>query len=179
MGTAKARLEIRPGTTFLEQCIRTLREAGCRLVVAVVSDEDDWAARLADVSGAAVVVNDLRDSQQIDSLRLGLAYLPEDSAGAVVLPVDIPGVSAATVRRLIEAFAEGQASIVMPRYDNRPGHPAIFRRSIFGEFLADPLPRGAESVIDAHHDRAEIEVDDPAIHLDVDSPDDYERIRDR
>lgn len=177
MGQPKAQLELKSGITFLEQCVHTLREAGCAYVIAVVSGEDDWAARLADVAGAAVVVNDLPESQQIDSLRLGLAHLPEDCAGVVVLPVDIPKVRPETVQKLIVAFHSGDAPVVVPSHDGRNGHPVLFRREMFGELLADPLPRGAESIVEAHEDRAEIDVDDPNIHFDVDEPADYDRLR--
>ena len=90
MGTPKALLEVE-GTTFLERAVHLLRDAGCRYVVAVVND-DDWIERLADVSGAAVVINDAEGTEQIDSLCLGIANLPEDSDGVMVLPVDFPGI---------------------------------------------------------------------------------------
>jgi molybdenum cofactor cytidylyltransferase len=176
MGVSKAQLEAEPGVTLLERAVHTLREAGCRLVVAVVSSEEDWSARLADVAGAAVVINDRPDSQQIDSIRLGIAYLPDDSAGAVVLPVDYPALRSSTVRQMIDVFTQNQAPVLIPVCIGQPGHPAIFSRAIFGELLTDPLPRGAETVIEAHAgDRIELRVDDPAILLDVDSPSDYER----
>src|SRR5437870_412265 len=97
MGSPKPLLET-DGTTFLERAVHLLREAGCRYVIAVVRD-DDWIERLADVSGAAVVVNEADESEQIDSLRLGIAHLPEDSQAVVVLPVDFPRVKLETVKR--------------------------------------------------------------------------------
>src|SRR5687767_13114110 len=78
------------GTTFLERAIKLLRTAGCRYVVAVVNDSDDWIARVADATGAAVVINDRKDSEQIDSLRLAIANLPDGYDAVVVLPVDFP-----------------------------------------------------------------------------------------
>ena len=42
MGVPKPQLEVEPGVTLLERAIHTLREAGCRYVVAVVNDADDW-----------------------------------------------------------------------------------------------------------------------------------------
>ena len=176
MGTPKAQLEVRPGTTFLEQAVHLLREGGCRFVVAVVNADEDWTARLADVAGATVVINERQDSQQIDSLRLGLAYLPDDSEGVIVLPVDFPGVRVETVARLLESFRERGAAITVPTCDGTPGHPVIFARAVFGELLADPLPAGAESVVEAHiNDRAEVPVDDTAVLHDVDSVADLHR----
>jgi xanthine dehydrogenase accessory factor len=174
MGSPKAQLEAEPGQTFLERSVHLLREAGCRYVVAVVNDAEDWTARLADVAGAAVVINDVPGSPQIDSLRLGLAWLPDDAAAAVILPVDFPAIQLATVRMLVHAFRESQPGLLLPRYDGRPGHPVIVARALFGEFLAEPLPRGAETVVLAHPDRVEVEVDDAGVLLDIDTPAEYQ-----
>lgn len=177
MGSPKSELEIEPGLTFLERAVNVLRAAGCRYVVAVVGKEGDWAARLADVAGAAVVINDLSDSEQIDSVRLGLAHLPEDSAGALVLPVDLPRIQESTVRGLIDAFVESGHGITLPTHGGVGGHPVLFARAVFPDLHKPDLPRGAESVVDLHaENRRVLEVDDAGILFDVDTPEDYERI---
>src|SRR5688500_19901080 len=101
MGIPKPLLEV-DGTTFLERAIKVLRTAGCTYVVAVVNDSDDWIARVADSSGAAVVINDQPKSQQIDSLQLAIANLPDGYDAVVVLPVDFPRVTQETVNALLE-----------------------------------------------------------------------------
>ncbi|MEX2283942.1 MAG: nucleotidyltransferase family protein [Gemmatimonadota bacterium] len=175
MGVSKAQLEFEPGVTLLEHAVQILRKAGCRYIVAVVNVGDDWTARLADVAGAAVVINDRPNSQQIDSIRLGIVHLPDDAAGAMVLPVDFPALRVGTVTSMINAFEHRQPPVLVPICLGRPGHPVIFSREIFGELMTDPLPRGAETVVDAHRpDRFELRIDDPGILLDVDSPADYQ-----
>ncbi len=177
MGSPKAQLEARPGVTFIEHAVHMLREAGCRYVVAVVSDSEDWTARLADVAGAAVVFNDRPGSHQIDSIRLGLAWLPDDAAAAVILPVDFPSLRVETVRTLVSAFQAKQPTVLLPTYRGRSGHPVLVARSLFGEFLTEPLAHGAETIVESHPDRALLEVADPGVLLDVDTPDEYQRWR--
>ena len=178
MGQSKAQLEAAPGVTFLEHAVKALRAGGCRYVIAVVNDEEDWTARLADVSGAAVVVNEMKGSQQIDSIRLGLAALPEDSAGVMILPVDFPGLQPGTVETLVSTFAKTRPPVIVPVHNGTPGHPVVFARSVFGELLAEPLPNGAESIVEAHaQDRVEVQVADPAVLVDVDTPEDYKRFK--
>src|SRR5688572_30835187 len=174
MGEPKALLQV-DGTTFLERAVHLLREAGCRYVVAVVND-DDWIERLADVSGAAVVVNDAEGAEQIDSLRLGIANLPDDSDGVMVLPVDFPRIKAETVSRLAAEFARTDAAILNPAYNGASGHPVIFANRILPELLEPDLPDGARAVIDAHAGEAAIvEVDDPGVLIDVDTRSDYQQ----
>jgi CTP:molybdopterin cytidylyltransferase MocA len=177
MGSSKAQLEVAPGVTFLEHAVHVLREGGCRYVVAVVNDAEDWTARLADVAGAAVVINDRPASHQIDSLRLGLAWLPDDAEAAAVLPVDFPALRAETVRLVMEEFKIRRPPLLLPTYSGRTGHPLLVARSFFGEFLAEPLPHGAETIVESHPDRVLVEVDDAGILLDVDTPDEYRKFR--
>ena len=175
MGTPKPLLDI-DGTTFLERAVHVLREGGCRYVVAVVND-DDWIERLADVSGAAVVINDAENSEQVDSLRLGIANLPEDAAGVLVLPVDFPRVAAETVRMLIHEFEQAPAPVLNPAYDGVAGHPVLFSRAVLSELMQPDLPDGARTVIEKHQrDARVIDVDDAGIVADVDTREDYNRI---
>jgi molybdenum cofactor cytidylyltransferase len=173
MGRPKPLLEV-GDTTFLERAIHLLRDAGCRYVVAVVND-DDWLERLADVSGAAVVINDRPDAEQIDSLRIGIANLPDECDAALVLPVDFPRIRLDTVTRVIDEYQSSGAAIINPAYQGKAGHPVLFASSVFPDLLAPDLPDGARSVIDAHAKNARtIDVDDDGILIDIDTPADYE-----
>ena len=175
MGTAKALLEI-DNTTFLERAVHVLREGGCRYVVAVVND-DDWIERLADVSGAAVVINDKDNAEQIESLRLGIANLPDGADGVLVLPVDFPRVSVPTVKALIEQFERAPSPILNPAFDGVAGHPVLFARSVLVELMQPDLPDGARSIIEKHKaDARVIGVDDAGVVADVDTREDYARI---
>ena len=176
MGEPKPLLEV-DGEPFIERAIRVLREGGCRYVVAVLNEDADWAQRLADVAGAAVVMNPNATSEQLDSLRLGLAALPADGDGAAVLPVDFPRLRAATVAALVDRFAAGDARIVIPDHNGETGHPVLLARTLFAELGSASLPEGVRSLLAAHE--AEIErvpVADAGVLLDVDSPDDYRRV---
>lgn len=172
MGEPKALLEV-DGVTFLERAVHLLRDAGCRYVVAVVND-DDWVERLADVSGAAVVINENEGAEQIDSLRLGIVNLPDGAAAVVVLPVDFPRVSLETVKRLVREFEQSSAPILNPAYNGEAGHPVLFARALLPELLEPALPDGARTVIDRHaREACAIAVEDAGILIDVDTPGDY------
>ena len=174
MGQPKPLLEI-DGVSFLERAIKLLRAAGCRYVVAVVNDKDDWITRLADANGAAVILNEDAGSEQIDSLRLGIANLPEGYDGVVVLPVDFPRIQQETVNRLVAEFNSQRASVLNPAYNNEVGHPVIFSSDVAAELLQPNLPDGARTIIEQHAtDARTIAVDDPGILIDVDTPADFQ-----
>lgn len=173
MGRPKALLEV-DGTPFLERAIKLLRQAGCRYVLAVVSD-DDWLVRLADVNGAEPIINEAIAAEQIDSLRLGIANLPDGYDAVAVLPVDFPRVRQETVDALFAEFAQHPAAVLNPAYQGKPGHPVIFARDVVAELLRPDLPAGARTVIERHGAQARVlAVDDPGVLIDIDTPTDYQ-----
>lgn len=173
MGQSKPLLEV-DGTPFLERAIKLLRHAGCRYVIAVVNDSDDWIARLADANGAEPVINDRPDSEQIDSLRLGIANLPDGYDGIIVLPVDFPRVQPETVSALFAEFQQHPVAVLNPAFDGKPGHPVIFARDVVAELLRPDLAEGARTVIERHLAEAKtLNVDDAGVLIDIDTPADF------
>jgi CTP:molybdopterin cytidylyltransferase MocA len=54
----------------------------------------------------------------------------------------------------------------------------IFDRRLFGELRAAPLDEGARIVVRAHWDESvDVPVDDPGALMDIDTPADYQRLR--
>lgn len=170
MGRPKPLLEL-DGEPFLGAAVRTLREGGCRVVVAVVASEDAAAAAR---SAGARVAEGAPDGEQIESLRHGLDAMGSDIDAVVVLPVDQPRVAASTVRALLLAWRRDPAAIVRPVHDGRPGHPTVFPRRSWGSLRDPGLAAGARSVVEAEP-VLDVMVDDPGVLIDIDTPDDYRR----
>jgi len=180
MGRPKALLPIGPaGETFFDRITRTLIEGGVQDVVVVVgADADAIRAVVAPASLHVQLVNNPDfERGQLTSLLAGLRTVdrPGVSAALVTL-IDSPLISAADVRRLIEARREHRAPIVRPARNGRHGHPVIFGRELFDELRrADPA-QGAKSVVHAHAvEIVEIEPDGEGAFIDIDTPEDYER----
>ncbi|HEX6587821.1 MAG TPA: nucleotidyltransferase family protein [Longimicrobiales bacterium] len=175
MGTPKAALDA-GGATFVVRAVDALRDGGCRDVLVVIGPDEGGAGSAAAQAGAHVVVNTAPDSEQIDSLRLGLRNLNPGALGAVVLPVDHPMVSSATVRAVVDAWERTRAPIVRASHRGEPGHPTIFAVTVFDDLLRGELPDGARTVVAAHQaELVDVPVDDEGVTTDIDTPDDYRR----
>ena len=179
MGEPKAMLAA-GDETFLQHAVRALQEGGCAYVVVVTGSLDGEAAlRIAEDAAeldAGIAVNPAAQSEQADSLRIGLAALPPEALAAVVAPVDVPDVSGALVRAVIDAFIRTGAPVALPAREGRHGHPVLFARRVFGELMQADLPQGARTVVHAHAaELAPVPVD--ALPVDLDTPDDYRRWR--
>jgi molybdenum cofactor cytidylyltransferase len=110
----------------------------------------------------------------ITSLRVALASLGTSVAGFAYLPVDHPMVRADTVAKLLEAARAADATLTVPMFEGKRGHPAVFGRALFEE-LADPgLQGGAKTVVHRHLPEALlVEVDDVGVLTDIDTPEAY------
>ena len=151
----------------------------------VVAPAGDLAARI----GAAlarhrppppIVANPDPGRGQLSSLLVGLEAVDPARGveAALVTLVDVPLVTAATVRALLDRYRRTRAPIVRPARPDRPGHghPVVFGRPLFAALRrADPAA-GAKPVVRAHEAEAEdVVVDDPGAFTDIDTPDDYRR----
>ena len=148
-------------------------------MILVVGRHDDAALRAAVAElEAEFVSNPDPDRGQLSSLVAGLdvadhAYRAE---AIVVLPVDVPLVTAAAIRALRTRAASGDAVIFRSASGGRHGHPVLFTRQVFDELRhADP-DLGARAVVRADRSRVvDVEVGEPGVLEDVDTPDDYRR----
>jgi CTP:molybdopterin cytidylyltransferase MocA len=105
------------------------------------------------------------------SLRTGIAAVPEDCDGAMVLLGDMPGVSTALIDRLIAAFEPmAKRAICVAVAGGRRGHPVLWPRAFFGKIAALTGDKGARDLLEAHAGQTtEIEADDDAPLTDIDT----------
>jgi molybdenum cofactor cytidylyltransferase len=162
--------------TFAERAVETLRAAGCRTIVLVANAGAEWAEPFAASAGIQLVLNPQAESEQVDSLRLGIRALPADSAATLILPVDLPLITEETAQALVEAWRSEPALLYLPFHNTVAGHPVLLDAALYGELLATELEEGLRTLIMSHaRDLREVKVDDPGILIDIDTPDDYWR----
>ena len=158
------------GVPLVRRVAEAALSSGARPVVAVTGHA---AAEVrAALDGCAVTFTQNADyaSGLASSLRAGLAALPPDVAGALVLLGDMPGVTAPLLDRLIAAFAaDPGAEAVVPVHAGRRGNPALLGRALFAAAAALTGDEGARRLL-ALARVVEVEIDDEAVLLDVDEP---------
>lgn len=152
---------------------RRLREAGCSAVVLVTRPEV-----------APLFVQDTRmrvaistEAQQAGSLIVGLEAAALDGAPdaiVVVTPVDALPARAETIEQLVAAVQAG-VEAATPRHGARGGHPVVARARLLTAACADKLPL-RDVLLALGVKRLRVDVDDPAIGSDLDTPADVVRL---
>lgn len=89
---------------------------------------------------------------------------------------DHPLVRQETFQSIVDYYRRADKPIVIARHEGHRGHPVIFDRAVFGELLSAPEEEGARHVVNADPSRvAYVDLDDPGINLDLDTPADLAR----
>ncbi len=182
MGRPKATLPLPGGHTFLSRAVATLRDAGLADIVVVVRDVGIVSQALpAPGLPVRIVVNPDPERGQLSSLLLGLDEVDRPGVEAVLVTlVDVPLVSAGTVRAIIAAWGRTHAPVVRPVAGDRHGHPVIFSRELFAPLRAADPAVGAKPVLRAVGARmCEVCVDDDGAFVDADTPEEYEQLMQR
>lgn len=175
MGQAKSLLDW-GGRPLVAAQVEALQAAGCAPVIVVLG------ARAAAVRGALPpsarwTTNAAWREGRAGSIRAGARAVPAHAARIVVASVDQP-CSAEAVRRTIEALAaDPEVRIAVPRHDGRNGHPPVFDTALLPELrLVSERSEGLREL--RRRWRAAtifVEVDDPLVLLNLNTPEDYRR----
>lgn len=174
MGRPKALLEY-GGETFLDRQIALYSSIGARVICVLGHDAERLAAGLRRADEAVLVLNPAPEAGQFSSLQCGLRVLCADTEAFFFTPADSPGVRPETLKALLDGFDPQAADCVQPEHGGRHGHPVLAAARMAAEFLALPRERSAREVIRLSRRRF-IDVADPFVLLDVDTPEAYQNL---
>ncbi len=136
---------VRPGGAALENL---LRESGAKVILCANADEGMGASLAAAVSASG------------------------DVAGWVIALADMPYIRPETIEKIAASLAAG-AAIAAPAYRGERGHPVGMSARFRAQLEALHGDEGARALLKQNAGLIElIEVDDPGVCRDIDTPDD-------
>jgi molybdenum cofactor cytidylyltransferase len=113
------------------------------------------------------------DLPMFESIRAGFRAAQEidPSAWIVLQPGDHPEVSPATLRALTDGSLQRPVAAVFPQHANRGGHPVLIPPAVAAQILTADCPAGLGQFWLDHPELCHrLEVDDPTILRDIDTP---------
>ena len=169
MGPENKLLAEMDGAAMLQRALEAARASQAAALLVVTGHERE---RIEAAVAAPTVHNPDYAEGLSTSLRAGIAALPEDIDGAVVLLGDMPFVSAAHIDRLIAAFnpLEGR-SICVPTFNGKRGNPVLWGRELFAQMGGVSGDVGAKHLIGANGGLlVEVPMPDAGVLRDIDTP---------
>lgn len=175
MGYPKPLLKI-GNETFVAHLATAMLTAASRLVVVVGAHADRVRRAIPNDPRIAIADNPDYLRGQLSSIKAGIHALSPDCAATLVHLCDHPTVKPETFAAVVGEYRAAAKLIVVARHRGRRGHPVLFDRSVFAELLAAPEDQGARVVVNADPQRVSyVDVDDPGVVLDLDTPADLRR----
>ncbi len=171
LGQPKQALEL-DGQTLLERAVAAAAAVTGDRVICVLGA---WQPEAP--PACRTVVNGRWRDGMARSLVAGLAEVPA-TAGVLVTLCDQPAVGSAQLEKLLRLYRREPESIVAADYGDRAGVPAVFPAHLRSRLMALRGDRGARELL---RDPALTlrRVSMPEAVLDIDTPADWERYRQR
>jgi molybdenum cofactor cytidylyltransferase len=173
MGSCKQLLPLGEKTVII-RCLEALITGGADEITVVVSKTGDEVVKAVQHYPVKIVVNPESAGDMASSVRAGRDALTAEASGVIVSLCDYPLVSMQTISRLIGEHGNFPGKIIIPCHQERRGHPLLFPRAILNELINDLILR---DLVRQEPERILcLNVNDPGVLLDMDTPEDYRHI---
>ena len=172
LGRPKQLLPFR-GATLLDATLATARASGVAQVLLTVGGSADEVRDTVGVAGVDVVPAPDFTEGCAASIRAAVRAVRADAEGLVVLLGDQPGVTAESVRALIDQARGSDVGVCA--YDDGHGHPLWFSRRMFDRLEALHGDKAVWKLVDAAEQPVVVRVPGP-VPPDVDTWEDYETL---
>jgi molybdenum cofactor cytidylyltransferase len=168
-------------STVLQTVIAAFRAAGVDEIVVVTGALHDSITALVGDTAHTIFNPEYASGEMLSSMQCGLRRLLAETAeaeGVLMGLGDQPQVQARSVEAVCAAFRQSGASLVVPSFQKRRGHPWLASRPLWEALLALEPSQTPRDFLNAHADQIQyVDVDTPTILADLDTPEDYLKSR--
>src|SRR5262245_17400993 len=165
------------GGTLGRRVVGRVAAAGVDPVIVVLGHEAERVRQALTGIVFLPVLNQEYERGVNGSLRTGIHAASDTPAhAAVVVLADMPFVTTAMIRTLVDKYRQGGAPLVISDYDGVNAPPMLYDRSLFGELAASEGHGCGKHVVKRHRHEAESASWPIEALTDLDAPEDYERV---
>jgi molybdenum cofactor cytidylyltransferase len=164
------------GKPFIRQVAETALGAGLSPVAVITGANAEEVEQALIGLDVILVRNEGWKSGQASSIVAGVKSLPDNVGASFFLLADQPQIGAEVIRALMELRAQNLSPILAPLVmEERRANPVLFDRVTFPDLLALTGDVGGRAIFDKHKVEYLPWYNNDLL-LDVDSPQDYERL---
>ena len=164
-------------TTVLGQVIVVLKNAGIEDILVVCGGDREGVEATAKAHQVGRIFNpDYANGEMLRSLQIALAALDAKTSAALVCLGDQPQIQEKSVHAVLQEYARSSASLIVPSYQRRRGHPWLATRALWDELLSMKPPQSPRDFSNVHAAEIKyIDVETPSVIEDLDTPKDYQK----
>ena len=163
------------GKPFIRQVAETALQAGLDSLMVVIGFNGEQVEAALNGLPVRIIHNTEWQSGQSTSVKAGIDALPPRTGAAIFLLADQPQILPTIISALIEHHRQNLSPIVAPLVEGKRANPVLFDRAAFPALTAITGDSGGRQVFSKFH-VSWLEWNDPNLLLDVDTPEDYQRL---
>jgi len=164
--------------TVLETVMAAYKAAGVEDVLVVTGGVREQVEALIEDSARTLFNPRYAEGEMLSSVQAGLAELKPGIEAALIGLGDQPQVQERSVRFVVNEYHKSGASIVVPSFQMRRGHPWLVARFHWNEILEMRSPASLRDFLNHHANEIHyVKSDNDSILQDLDTPDDYLKFR--
>ncbi len=164
--------------TILGATLDNILAAETGEIIVVTGARNQATGKLIADKGVRVVHNPSFRQGMSTSLKTGVGAVNQDTDLILVALADQPLVRPETYKQLLGAASESDKGITLPVYAGQRGNPIVLHRRYFEEISHLEGDRGGRDLLRLHPDDIlEIPVNDEGVITNINTPEDYERIK--
>ena len=174
MGQPKMLLPWEKGTV-ISHVLAVFRDAGVEDILVVTGGGREQVEDAISHLNVRTIYNGIfSQGEMLSSIQCSIGAMTHQTQAILIGLGDQPQVRKRSVRMVCDAFIETKSNIVVPSFQMRRGHPWLVTRPLWGELLN--LGSSPRDFLNTHTESIEyVNVDDPGILADLDTPEDYQR----
>ena len=163
--------------TVTDFVVSTFQRLGVEVFLVVGNRKEDVIQGI-NSRGIAIVNNPDFEKGMFSSIQAGIKRIQKECQAFFVLPVDIPLVEAATIKKMMDADLVHPHRIIYPTFTGKRGHPPLIPSSLIPEILAWKQDGGLKAYLKSKEQLAvNLPVNDRFILFDIDTPEDYKKLQ--
>lgn len=177
MGNFKPLLQFREKTA-LELLVETYIQCGINNIVVVLGYRSEDIMKKLNHLNVEWVVNENFKAGMYSSIKAGVMKIHDDSKGFFLNPVDVPLIKTSTIESLKLEYSKGEKDIIYPVFNGKRGHPPLIS-SVYMKYIQEDVSNnGLKNLLSSYAEKAaEVDVIDWGTIKDMDTPSDYEELK--
>lgn len=178
MGRPKALLDL-GGKPLIQHMARTVLAAIPGIDLVIVTGHKPQAIReaLSGLPARFVHNSGFEAGEMLSSVKAGVGAVKGKCDALLLCLLDQPAVLVATLRALWSGWQIDRPPLLAPCLRKKHGHPIVISGNCIDEILALPADGSLRDLVSRHRPAMKtVNVDDPGVGSDLDTPEDYEEI---
>lgn len=165
-------------TTVLQKVIVTFKAAGVNELLVITGGDRERVEALVGGEARTLFNPNYAQGEMLSSVQVGLAGLKTEVEAALIGLGDQPQVQERSVRAVLGGYRSSRATLVVPSFQKRRGHPWLVARHHWDEILRMRSPASLRDFLNAHADAIQyVDVEHASILQDLDTSEDYLKSR--